>query len=88
MEVDGEERLIKLEGVELIGPPSPAYFELFARIAKIGKPLRCRFAPKTGNGPNRASLLFYGWQDKSGDVWLDLASTLVDQGFARAAEGE
>lgn len=35
--------------------------------------------------PIRARIFYFGWQDKSGDVWLDLAELLVAEGGADPA---
>jgi len=48
-------------------------------------PTRCE--PIGGPPEDAVKFSYYGWQDKSGDVWLDLASTLLKEGLARVAEG-
>jgi endonuclease YncB( thermonuclease family) len=35
-----------------------------------------------------ASVRYLAWRDKSGDVWEDLAVTLLDRGLARVAPGD
>jgi endonuclease YncB( thermonuclease family) len=33
-------------------------------------------------------VITFGWQDKSGDVWIDLATNLLNQGCVRVANAE
>ncbi|MBI3179102.1 MAG: hypothetical protein HYZ27_05535 [Deltaproteobacteria bacterium] len=51
------------------------------------KPLRCVLRDER-TSPKRAQIFYFAWQDKSGDVWQDLAVTLLDAGLARVARGE
>jgi len=37
-------------------------------------------------GQRSARVSCYGWQDKSGDVWLDLATVLIEEGVARPVQ--
>lgn len=86
--VDSLKHELEFAGIELPQPPPPAYFELLNRIRGIQKPMRCRFVGGTRAGRARADVLYFAWQDKSGDVWLNLATTLIEQGLARPAEGQ
>ena len=40
------------------------------------------------DGQWRARIAYFAWQDKSGDVWEDLALTLLDQGVVRVSNEE
>ena len=89
MRWQGIERKIVIDGIALDQPPPPLYFEILERrLPRLRKPLRCVAHSVTAGGHARARLQYYGWHDKSGDVWLDLGMLLVTQGAARAATGE
>jgi hypothetical protein len=79
----GEEWSIQLHGIEVPQPPPAEYFRIFDRIARSGRPMRCTPVGGVDPGQRRAQVSCYGWQDKSGDVWLDLATVLVEEGVAR-----
>jgi len=82
------EREVEIDGIEVGQPPPPLYFEILERrLPRLGRRLRCIVHSVTPAGRARASLKYYGWHDKSGDVWLDLATLLVEQGVARVAPG-
>lgn len=82
----GVEREVEIEGIEVPQPPPPLYVELLnERLPRLGKPLRCSVRTELSTGRIRARLLYFGWPDKSGDVWLDLALALLDEGVVRVA---
>lgn len=81
----GFEQELEPRGVKLPQPPSPAYFEFLSRLRGLPKPMRCHVFVRAQSGRVRADVLYFGWQDKSGDVWLSLAETLIEQGFASPA---
>lgn len=83
----GSERELEIAGIELPESPSEAFFEFFVRLSGLRKPMRCRVVGHTSTCRIRAEIRYFGWQDKSGDVWLDLAATLIEQGLARPADG-
>jgi hypothetical protein len=79
MLIDGVEREVEIEGVEIPQPPPQSYVELFnERLLRSGRPLRCIVRAELPAGRLRATVLYFGWQDKSGDVWVDLAETIRD----------
>lgn len=80
----GDLHEIAIHGVEIPQPPPQAYVELMTRrLPRLGKPLRCIVNSVDPTGRTDATVLCYGWQDKSGDVWLDLAVVLLEEGLAR-----
>jgi hypothetical protein len=81
----GREQAVMPAGVELTQPPSSAYFEFVERLSKMGEPMRCRVGGRFSEGVVHTEIVYFGWQDKSGAVWLDLAAALVEHGFARPA---
>jgi hypothetical protein len=88
MELSGTERSMKIHGVDIPKPPSEVYVDMMTnRIHKLRKALRCRQQPADADGQIRASISYYGWQDKSGEVWLDLGRTLLEEGLARVSAG-
>jgi len=87
--IRGAEREIEIDGLAIPQPPKPLYFEIFSRrLARLHKPLRCTVRSMSTAGRVRVLLRCYGWHDKSGDVWIDLALVLLDEGVARVAGGE
>jgi hypothetical protein len=82
----GIEQELELAGIRLSEPISVGYFALLDRLSALSKPMRCDVIGRTAAGRARATVHYFAWQDKSGDVWLDLATTLVEQGLARPAE--
>ena len=82
--IDGANHALEPAGIELPQPPSAAYVEFVGRLAGLRKPLRCRIVDRTQSDRERAEIHYFAWQDKSGDVWRDLAETLIEQGLARA----
>ena len=83
------EHEIEMEGIRVPQPPSPIYVEIFTeRIPLLVKPLRCLVNTELPNGRIRGKLMCFAWNDKSGDVWLDLATVLLDEGVVHVADGE
>lgn len=85
--LSGSERVLEIVGIKLPASPPPAFFEFLGRLPGLRKPMRCHVVDYTSVGSVRATVHYFGWQDKSGDVWLDLGTTLIEQGFARPADG-
>ncbi|HEY9599691.1 MAG TPA: hypothetical protein V6D33_18670 [Cyanophyceae cyanobacterium] len=82
----GIEQSVKIYGIEIPQPPTESYIDLMTqRLPALSKPLRCIVRGSEPTGQLRVQLFYYGWQDKSGDVWLDLAVSLLDQGVARVS---
>src|SRR5437667_2808807 len=86
----GEEREAELFGGVLPQPPPAGYFELLQeRLPRLRQPLRCLRRATSKRGRLQVSLWCRGWQDKSGDVWIELAPFLADLGLfdtGKAAE--
>jgi hypothetical protein len=79
----GREENAGLKGIES-APPRVDYVNIVARAAtRPVKPARCTVE---STKPLVVSISVYGWQDKSGDVWLDLATLLLDARAARKAD--
>jgi hypothetical protein len=86
LEANGRQREAELLGVE--GPmPLPAEWEelILRRIPKSGYALRCEPRSAKGAKPERVAVSYHAWTDKSGEVYRDLAATLIDLGLARVA---
>jgi hypothetical protein len=84
---EGEEWSIQIHGIVVPQPPPAEYFEIFDRIARAGRPMRCSLMTESGDR-RLAKLFCFGWQDKSGDVWLDMATVLIEEGVARPSPPE
>jgi hypothetical protein len=80
--VGAEEWPIQLQGIAVPQPPPPGYFQIFDRIARSNRSMRCTIMGAIEHGRRPARLSCYGWQDKSGDVWLDVATLLIEEGVA------
>lgn len=88
LELGGEEHEVELDGLEMPQPPSRAYVEIANRLSRISRPLRLDVRSVSADGRIRGRLRVWGWQDKSGDVWVDLAHVLLERGLARVASTE
>ena len=87
--LQGVERAVEIDGIEIPQPPADLYLEIFdQRLPRLRKPLRCVIRAVSPEGSIRAKLFCYGWHDKSGDVWVDLAHILLDDGLVRVAAVE
>jgi hypothetical protein len=75
---------VEIEGIEIPQPPPALYMEIMNdRLFRLDKSLRCIVRGQLSDGKLRVKLFYLGWHDKSGDVWLDLALTLIDEGVVR-----
>jgi hypothetical protein len=84
--IAGMERRAEVFGVVVQNPPPALYVDIVGqRIHSRKMPLRC-VVRSTRDGQLRAQFLYFAWQDKSGDVWEDLAITLLDQGVVRVSD--
>ncbi|MCE8425197.1 MAG: hypothetical protein J5U17_05410 [Candidatus Methanoperedens sp.] len=89
LKIRGLEHKVAIHGVEIPQPPPELYIEIITkRLPRLRRPLRCIVRSMRPSGEISAMLLYYGWQDKSGDVWLDLALVLLDEGLVRVAGGK
>jgi hypothetical protein len=78
------EHVVRLYGVEIPQPLDPRYFEVLTHwLPRARRPLRC-----VATGPGQVRLRYFAWQDKSGDVWRDVATLLLAEGLVRVADGD
>ncbi len=83
------EQQVKIHGIEVSQPLPELYSEIITqRIPRLRKPLRCIVQSKGPASQAYAKVFYYGWQDKSGDVWIDLAVSLLDEGLVRVTAGD
>jgi endonuclease YncB( thermonuclease family) len=82
---DDGERAVRIHGVDVPSPPPEGYGQILERLSASARALRC--TPPTAQSGDTAKLYYFGWQDKSGDVWLDLAATLLEEGLVRVGNG-
>lgn len=82
---DDGERAVRIHGVDVPSPPPEGYEQIMGRLIASPRPLRC--TPVIAESGDAARFYYFGWQDKSGDVWLDLAATLLQEGLVRAGNG-
>lgn len=89
LQIGDKEQEVQVYGIEIHKPPPQEYFDWFdQRLRRIRRPLRCLVRGFSEADKVTAQLFYFGWQDKSGDVWLDLAPVLLREGFARVASGD
>lgn len=87
--IRGVEQSVEIHGIDIPDPPPALYVEMMVqRIPQLGKPLKCIVHSVHPVGRIHARILCFGWHDKSGDVWVDVASVLLKEGLARVAVGE
>jgi endonuclease YncB( thermonuclease family) len=85
----GEEVVVELRGLEILQPQGSQYREIFEkRLPSTKRPLRCEIASMPQKGRICGRLFYFGWQDKSGDVWKDVAQILLEQGLAKVVTGD
>ena len=86
--MEGQEVIIELRGIEIVIPLSELYRDIFQiRLPATKRPLRCETESVLRDGHVRGRLFYFAWQDKSGDVWKDVAQLLLEQGLAKPAVG-
>lgn len=88
--VGGRERVLVLRGVVVPAEAVAGVNRLLQRLGRQQLPARCSAAPAAWpptNVPAPVTIEYVAWRDKSGEVWEDLAGTLLDEGLARAAPG-
>ena len=85
----GQEFAVDLQGIDIIQSSSTLYRQVFEhRLRRIRRPLLCRVVARLSPSKIRAQLFYFAWQDKSGDVWLDVAQILLEEGLAKVAAYE
>jgi hypothetical protein len=83
---NGAEHEVKLRGVSLPPHARDSINAMFERLRRAHAPVRCKFQEAgTPGAPTGAQVRYLAWRDKSGDVWLDLAATLLEERLARPA---
>jgi hypothetical protein len=81
-------RRLPLHGLEIPQPPPDLYVQILtARIPRLPRPPRY-VVRRLPTGGESVQLFVHGWQDKSGEVWQDIAPVLLQQGVARVADGD
>jgi hypothetical protein len=86
--LDGHEVIVELRGIEILQPLSDLYRDIFQiRLPAAKRPLRCETESVPRDGRVTGKLFYFAWQDKSGDVWKDVAQLLLEQGLAKSVAG-
>jgi hypothetical protein len=79
------DRTVEIFGVVIAAPRAPLFLDVVGeRLPKAG-PMRCTTRATPRNGRPRVQIFYFAWQDKSGDVWEDLALSLIDMKLARVS---
>ena len=87
LEVLGQELPVLIHGLEIPEPVTELYRDIMTqRINWIEPSLRC-VAVEPSRQPASLRISYLAAKDKSGDIWLDLATLLVEEGAARVARG-
>jgi endonuclease YncB( thermonuclease family) len=79
----GEQQPVRVHGIRVPQPPPALYTDILTR--RVGR-VRLQYELRDDDRVGRYHYL--AWQDKTGDVWRDLAKLLIDQGAARVAAGQ
>jgi hypothetical protein len=87
--IAGEDRTTTLNGVVVPSEVRQAVIDMLQRLdAAMRPPLRCVVDPPADESSlPRVRISYLAWRDKSGDVWEDLATSLLDRGLARVDDG-
>ena len=87
VEISGRQLPVRIHGVEIPQPVPELYRDVMTqRINWIEPSLRC-VTIEPDRQPPALTISYLAAKDKSGDIWLDLATLLVEEGAARVAEG-
>ena len=87
--MNGIEKTINILGVVLNDTTQKLYTEKITELFKEPrKPCKCILKSQENNDKLFVKILYLGWQDKSGDVWIDLATTLLHEGIVKVADGK
>lgn len=84
LRIDGVVTRMFLFGLEISTPVPSGYATIVGRLSRSRRPLRC-LVRDAASSPVRAQLFYFAWRDKTGEVWEDLALSLVREGVARVA---
>ena len=74
LELPGAELHAVIEGLPAIDEVAAEHFDALSRLA--GRPLKVVETGRTRAGCARVRLRYLAWQDKSGEVWRDVADVL------------
>lgn len=85
LQTEGEERVVRLDGMAPKQPLPAEYLAIAQRFASSDRPWRLIMRAGDRSAPTRGQVQCFGWQDKSGDVWVDLRAVLVERGLADVA---
>ena len=83
IDANGVRRTVTLRGVTLRPDSAAAINSMFERLRAQQMPVRCTLLADRKSSTAVADIEYLAWRDKSGDVWQDLAVTLVEEGLAR-----
>ena len=81
----GVEETADVNGIEIVEPTHPLLAAIGQGLDRGRSRPHCTVHAVAPDGRARVAIRYFGWHDKSGDVWLDLATTLVERGLARPA---
>jgi hypothetical protein len=76
-------RDVRLRGVVVPAEAASGVNTLIERLDRPPTGVRCTVAAADAGAAPPATIEYLAWHDKSGDVWKDLAATLLEQGLAR-----
>jgi hypothetical protein len=81
LEQKGRRHPARIHGIDVPQPPPSLYTEIVGeRVGGAPSPLRCDVV--RSGVPAAVRVHYLAWHDKSGEVWRDLAVTLLGQGLA------
>jgi hypothetical protein len=79
-------RVVELHGLLIPQPPPSEYRRILEKLQRTGRPLQIRVRGRSSRGRERVQAFAFGWRDKTGDVWVDLAPMLIEAGAAGVAD--
>jgi hypothetical protein len=79
-------RVVELHGLQVAQPVPAEYLRIVQKKDVREMPLRIRVRGRSQSGREQVQAFVFGWQDKSGDVWVDLARVLIEAGAAGVAD--
>ena len=77
-----------LEGIRAVQPLPALYREILVERAGAGETPPLVERRGASGDAVVVNLQAFGWRDKSGDVWLDVAAALLGRGLATIAPGD
>jgi hypothetical protein len=90
LSIDGRSHMVGLHGVEMVAASPELVEEFLGRLKRNGLPVGCTepAVQSLDKGALTLKLSYLAWRDKSGDVWKDLAPTLIEEGLVLVAPDE